>query len=175
MLIKNYGLFWERKVVDWSRRRGPLLGLGVRKKRQDPVDFTYQRGIYCLYDDNFRLIYVGQAGGRDDSERGIYRRMWSHTRNDLAQRWTRFSWFGIREPDERANGKQYRELLEYRAPEGPLRAGQILDQFESVMILAAEPARNFQSRSFGGDAHHYRQFDPSIGGSDDPDAEELEE
>ena len=103
MLIKNYGLYWRRSAVaknagtkaeysdSWSRR-GELLGIGIRKRRQKAVDFANQRGIYALYDDNFRLIYVGQAGR---GERRLYRRLRSHTLNNLADRWTRFSWFGL--------------------------------------------------------------------------------
>ena len=37
-----------------GRRAGEALG--------NPVDFREQVGVYVLYDDNFRVVYVGQAG-----------------------------------------------------------------------------------------------------------------
>lgn len=62
-LVMNYGLFWHRSRIVWGRgnNRGHLKGRLA--KTGTPVDFRDQRGVYCLYDDNFRLVYIGQAGG----------------------------------------------------------------------------------------------------------------
>jgi hypothetical protein len=63
-LIRNYGLFWRRDWVFWGKPRVPghLKGVYSKKTTSDPVDFRYQQGVYVLYDDSFRLVYVGQAG-----------------------------------------------------------------------------------------------------------------
>lgn len=62
MLIKNYGLFWNLEEVDWGYKgpggSGTLLGRYARKLRSEPVNFREQQGVYVLYDDNFRIIYV---------------------------------------------------------------------------------------------------------------------
>lgn len=64
MLIQNYGLFWQRLIVDWGTRgrvrSGALLGRYARQLRSPEVDFREQQGVYVLYDDNFKIIYVGQ-------------------------------------------------------------------------------------------------------------------
>ena len=66
MLIQNYGLFWKRPLVDWGTRgrgrSGTLMGRPARQLRSPGVDFREQQGVYVLYDDNFKIIYVGQAG-----------------------------------------------------------------------------------------------------------------
>lgn len=154
-LIKNYGLFWRRSVVGevWPRT-GQLLGVGVRKKRKGAVDFATQRGIYALYDDNFRLVYVGQAGRK---ERGLYGRLRAHTRGDLAERWTRFSWFGLLavapEPDH--EGKYG---LVPAQDDLSISVVTAMDHIEAVLIRAAEPLRNSSTGSFGPNVTAYRQY-----------------
>jgi hypothetical protein len=61
----------------------------------EPVDFREQQGVYCLYDDNFRLVYLGQAGGKNDQRHFI--RLRQHREDFVSERWTRFSWFGVRQ------------------------------------------------------------------------------
>ena len=155
MLIHNYGLFWRRSLIaadgPWSRS-GALLGVGVRQKRRGKVDFSRQRGIYALYDDNFRLIYVGQAG---KGERRLYNRLRAHSLNNLSERWTRFSWFGILPVVENPMTKQLK-LVEDHTPTAPTRE-VILDQMEAILILAGEPIRNSKGGIFGKDTVLYRQ------------------
>jgi hypothetical protein len=66
MLIHNYGLFWRRNDVYWGKPGdlGHLQGHPARSAFAI-VDFRDQQGVYCLYDDNFHLVYVGQAGAND--------------------------------------------------------------------------------------------------------------
>src|SRR3954471_20880699 len=94
-LIQNYGLFWRRSNVLWGRPRvlGHLKGIRARAMSAPAVDFRDQAGVYVLYDDNFRLVYVGQAGAGNDF---LFSRLRRHRKDALADRWTRFSWFGIR-------------------------------------------------------------------------------
>lgn len=67
MLIQNYGLFWRRDRVKWGKgkNKGTLVGYWKGAKRQGSVDFREQRGIYVLYDDTFKIVYVGQAGNKN--------------------------------------------------------------------------------------------------------------
>ena len=94
MLISNYGLFWQRKYVDFGHgdNKGTLLGK-TNKKKSFLVDFREQIGIYVLYDKEFVPIYVGQAG---DGNAALFKRLKHHTTDDLCDRWEYFTWFGLR-------------------------------------------------------------------------------
>ncbi len=96
VLIQNYGLFWLRTDVYWGKpgSDGHLKGIWSKKLTSDPVDFRYQQGVYVLYDEAFNLVYVGQAGANDNQR--LFIRLRQHTQDALAQRWNRFSWFGVR-------------------------------------------------------------------------------
>jgi hypothetical protein len=154
-LILNYGLFWRRDRVDWKSRKGPLLGLGKSAKLQGEVDFTLQRGIYALYDDNFRLVYVGQAGR--GKTRGLFRRLRSHTVNDMSERWSRFSWFGVLSVAETALPGTRRGVLTEVLEEQSTNVRSILDHVEAVLIMAGEPVLNKRGGTFGENVRHYRQ------------------
>jgi hypothetical protein len=96
MLIHNYGLFWRKNDIFWGCGPigGHLKGTRAGAKREDAVDFKEQQGVYCLYDENFRLVYVGQAGSGESQRLG--KRLGQHRTDSLSERWSRFSWFGIR-------------------------------------------------------------------------------
>src|SRR5438067_6937456 len=95
MLIQSYGLFWRRNDVFWGRPgvSGHLQGHPARAAFVI-VDFREQQGVYCLYDDSFKLVYVGQAGANDQQR--LFDRLKQHCNDALADRWSKFSWFGIR-------------------------------------------------------------------------------
>lgn len=141
-LIRNYGLFWSRKDVNWGKRgknnAGSLLGLWSAEKKSKPVDFRCQRGIYVLYDDAFRLVYVGQAGAKN---RYLFDRLRDRTKDDLAHRWSRFSWFGVRPVTDKF------ELGSDEAFE--VGTNGVLDHLEAILIASAEPPLNRQGGRFG--------------------------
>lgn len=85
-LIKVYGMFWMREAINWNKN--PKL-LGIQSDGAEQIDLSEMRGIYMLYDGR-EVIYVGQA-----TDRPILKRLIEHTKNRLATRWNRFSWFGI--------------------------------------------------------------------------------
>ena len=120
-LIQNYGLFWDRDKVDWSKNKATLLGR--LKVRDDPVDFRGQLGIYALYDREFRLLYVGQAGSGN---------------NTLFSRLKYHGWFGLLRV---LKGSQ--ELAEPPKTHQTKRA-DILDALEAVAIEIADPDLNRQ-------------------------------
>jgi hypothetical protein len=149
MLIQNYGLFWRRADVFWGRQRvsGHLRGYPARAKFS-LVDFRGQQGVYCLYDENFRIVYIGQAGA---NEQRLFNRLRQHRTDALAQRWTRFSWFGIRWI--KSGGK-----LASPARGAHTTVGAVLNHIEAILISAVEPPHNRQGGRFGDEVMQYLQW-----------------
>ncbi len=151
MLIHNYGLFWRRNDVFWGRPKvtGHLKGIPAKEKSSTtPVDFREQAGVYVLYDDNFRLVYVGQAGAGNQYP---FSRLRHHQKDALADRWTRFSWFGIKWVRE--NSK-----LAIGAAKFSIKSTDLLNHIEAILISAAEPPHNRQGGRFGNDVEQYLQY-----------------
>lgn len=169
-LIRNYGLFWRKDQIDWSaRRHGELLGLGQKNKKKGRVNFADQRGIYALYDDTFRLVYVGQAGGR---ERRLFARLRSHAHSVLSERWTRFSWFGIC-PVEWRNGSV--GGLTDVDDQITTDKVNVINHLEAILIMAAEPVTNRQGGRFGKEVVHFRQVPLNVLEAFDDDVVEDED
>jgi len=148
-MIQSYGLFWARDGVHWNfgrggrgAFRGSLKGEIVRNRNADVVDFREQVGIYCLYDNNFKLLYVGQAGFGNAT---LFDRLRSHTSNDLAERWTKFSWFGLKPV---LYNKHAVHILD-AVPQNQVELGQVLNSLEGILIVGAEPPLNRQGPRFG--------------------------
>lgn len=148
-LVHNHGLFWRKEDVFWGRQKvaGRLRGVPAKRTAEDPVDFRDQAGVYVLYDDNFQLIYVGQAGA---GKHYLFERLRHHTRDALADRWTRFSWFGIKRVKE--DGK-----LAAGAEQKLIKSDSILNHIEAILISAAEPKHNRQGGRFGDHVEQYLQ------------------
>jgi len=148
MLIQNYGLFWRREHVFWGRGSNPGHLKGISARTAEPVDFREQQGVYCLYDDNFRMVYVGQAGS---GNRRLFSRLKSHTKDPLSDRWSRFSWFGVRavnlDGSLRAENEKTRPLV-----------SDVLNHIEAILIAAAEPPHNRQGGRFGEKVEQYLQY-----------------
>lgn len=149
MLIQNYGLFWRLDQVYWGRQRDPgrLLGRRAKKAKSNKVDFRHQRGVYVLYDDNFKIVYLGQAGGRNRGT--LFKRLRKHKRDHLAQRWSRFSWFGICPVVGDRLDERY-------TPASPSIEG-VLNHIEGILLAAAEPPLNLQRGRFGDDVERFLQ------------------
>lgn len=148
MLVQNYGLFWRRDDVHWGYG-GHLKGVLSTNKTDGPVDFRAQQGVYALYDQSFHLVYVGQAGANDN--RRLFDRLKDHTRDALADRWSRFSWFGVRWV------KQDGELSAEKDAAHP-QIGDVLNHIEAILIYAAEPPLNRQGGRFGDSVEQYFQY-----------------
>ena len=147
-IIANLGLFWHRNKVLWSgdKRVGPKSLVG-RRPGAKRVDFWRQGGIYALYADH-HLVYVGQAGLGDKSCIGS--RLKHHTRDDLADRWDMFSWFGLRKV--RKNRKLGAKFNKAKAT-----WSDVADVLEGILIEVAEPPQNSQKGRFGSGVHRYIQ------------------
>jgi hypothetical protein len=146
-VVKNYGLMWRRSEVGWGRggQRGELQG----RRSNRVIDFREQIGVYVLYDEGRRPVYIGQAG---QGNARLFNRLRTHTRDNLALRWQYFSWFGLLPVNKRG------DLSGWDAPEkrvsGTLRS--TLNEIEGVLIAATEPAFNKQGAKFKG-ISRYRQ------------------
>ncbi len=135
MLVRNIGLFWKESAVNWGAPgkggSGQLLGVLSTGKRAGIVDFWDQRGIYALYAD-YDLVYVGQT-----ATQSLGKRLRDHRKDDKAERWDRFSWFGLRIVRENNTlQKAPKNLAE--------KATDVLDHIEAVLSIVAEPPLNRQ-------------------------------
>ena len=166
-IIQSYGLFWHVDNVHWGRggQAGSLLGIPARARSSEPCDFREQIGIYVLY-WNHDIVYVGQTGSKNQR---LFKRLRSHRRDILADRWNRFSWFGLRRV--LANGNLSQEKLRAGAS-----ISMALNHIEAVLIAAAEPTLNRQGGRFGKKrgVHRYIQFrDERLGPTPDEMLQEI--
>lgn len=146
-LIRNYGLFWKAEDVYWGggRNAGALYGVLAGKGAGDEVDFRNQRGIYVLYAD-YDLVYVGQ-----NNSSNLLTRLKQHRNDDLAGRWNRVSWFGMR-----AVLKKGHRLAKFNETVHVSRT-HVLNHIEGILIHAAEPRLNRQGGKFGKNIERYLQ------------------
>ena len=150
MLIQNFGLFWRADRVFWGRqnRTGHLRGYSARS--QDRIaDFREQIGLYVLYDSSFRMIYLGQAGANDQHH--IFSRLKEHLNDQLPERWSRFSWFGLRSVNQ---DRTLHKTAKARHP----TLGDVLNHMEAVLLAAAEPPHNRQGGRFGDKVEQFLQW-----------------
>lgn len=159
-LIEAYGLYWHAEDVFWGAgsQAGSLLGVPVAARTSSPIDFRRQAGIYVLYRDH-EMVYVGQAGS---GRAMLFNRLKAHRKDHLADRWNRFSWFGLR----KVFGNGNLGTVNQRAKATLATA---LDQIEGVLIAAAEPSLNRQSGKFGRGRRYLQARDERLG----PTQEEM--
>jgi hypothetical protein len=135
LTVKAYGLYWDRRLVDWSPARGQLWG--QQDENAIPVNFADQAGIYLLHSWN-EIVYVCQTF-RGEDHAGLFGRLKHHHPDRdkrKSDRWDTFSWFGFKPVDD------YGRLLRY--PEnGTL--GSVIDVLEAVFIEALMPRLNMQT------------------------------
>lgn len=148
MLIRNYGLFWRSDCVHWGYA-GHLTGKGSRAAEADVVDFRDQQGVYVLYDESFQLVYVGQAGS--GVEQRLFARLKQHRSDQLSERWSRFSWYGI-------NPVNKGGTLRVEKSAAHVEIGDVLNHLEAILITAAEPRHNRQGGRFGDAVQQYFQY-----------------
>ena len=143
-VIQALGMFWNRAMVDW--RGGPKL-LGQQNAGASTVDFTQQDGVYLLHDRR-EVIYVGQA-----SNQSLGVRLKSHTRNRLAGRWDRFSWFGLRQVED--NGSLGETTV-------AADASHVITAFEAILIEALEPRQNRRGGDYFSAVEFLQVEDPAL-------------
>jgi hypothetical protein len=124
-VVKAFGMYWQRKLVDWSN--SPTL-LGEQSRGAQQVNFADQIGVYLLHDQG-RTVYVGRT-----TEQPLGRRIYQHTYDRLNGRWNRFSWFGFL--PVRQDGSFVRDHDELPDQEA------LITTLESVLIETVEPPQN---------------------------------
>lgn len=140
---------WRRDHIFWGRGSNPGCLEGRRSNRK--VDFREQIGVYVLYDESRRPVYVGQAG---QGNARLLKRLSSHTRDSLAHRWHYVSWFGLL-PVNPGSGRLSRFDKPEKRVKGTLKS--TLNEIEGVLIAATEPPFNKQGARFR-DTEQYRQI-----------------
>lgn len=97
---------------------------------------------------------MGQAGANEYSD--LFDRLRDHRQDQLAARWTRFSWFGIRRVLSTGD-------LATKADGAHTTNGAVLNHLEAILIAAAEPPLNRQGGKFGGVQQFLQYRDPVLG------------
>lgn len=159
-IIANYGLYWERNMVNWwpgRRGRGisaiKLLGRKYAAGRNhdpddqtDTVDFANQHGIYLLH-KGFETVYVGQT---TNDRNGLFQRLHMHcVEPGRGPLWDTFSWFGFKavDPERKLSsvltGKDERTV--------PVQT--LIKVVETIVIQACLPRLNGQAGQHLGDAY----------------------
>jgi len=144
MIIKNIGYMWHRKYVDWQQG-AELIGHSERDDNKR-VDFSYQAGIYALYNQNLNCIYVGQAGRGE--YKGLYHRLKDHTEDQLFCMWERFTWFGFYSTDTLKKGYDGAFDQEYDIK---TNVNELMNVIESLMIRTYRPTFNLSIGNLRGD------------------------
>ena len=137
-LIAAYGEWWDPHEIDWGSRGYGKQGRmeGVEKGRGGAtIDVWDQRGIYVLFQD-WSVVYVGKTG-----QQALGKRLRDHRSDDVAGRWDRFSWFGVRNVNE--NGT----LGAVPMPSRQVRAPDVISTLESVLTRVTAPSLNHQRQS----------------------------
>jgi len=174
--IRCFGHFWSKELVNWGSRGqgagGRLEGYQLRDRKPFKVDFKDQIAVYALFAEDREPVYVGQTGA---GEQRLLLRLRQHSQGPLRDRWTHFSWFGLREVND-SNGK----LSEHQKPES--RCGgtnsEALDETESVLLQLLEPRLNKQGPRWGKETQEYLQYIEQEFGdavSANPEIQELHE
>jgi predicted GIY-YIG superfamily endonuclease len=166
-LISNMGLFWRSADVFWGRPgpdgEGRILGVPAKNRSAEPTDFREQEGIYVLYAE-YRAVYIGQT----TESQGLLKRLGQHRSDDLAERWDRFSFFGLK----KVLGTN---LLGQSTAMRHVKTEHLLNHIEGILIHAIEPPLNRQQGRFGEDIVRFLQVrdDTRLGLSQEAMVKEL--
>lgn len=149
MAIKNFGLFWEKRLIYWGYQgvKGALLGY---RKGVSRADFREQMGVYLLYDSHKEVVYIGQAGKGNSN---LFSRLKQHCSDHLWNRWDYFSWFGLCKVNSNGN------LSMADNPDRKIggSVSDALDEIESMLIQIFEPRLNKKGGNWKG-THEYFQL-----------------
>lgn len=173
LAIVNYGHFWSRELIDWGStgagNKGRLRASTKAGSTKWTADFREQIAIYALFNEDREAVYVGQTGS---GKQRLFHRLRQHSRGQLRDRWSNFSWFGFLEPSKKGHlappkraAKQSDAInngdTESRALSADIEGSfrEALDEIEAVALQLLEPRLNKQGPKWKG-AKEYFQFDP---------------
>lgn len=161
-IIKNYGFLWSRQFI--HRGRGGHAGhLRGRRPGNVIADFRDQIGVYVLYDQNQRTVYVGQAGNGNAT---LFIRLKQHMDGGLGNRWHYFTWFGFRKVN--ADGTLSRQQDVNSAVSG-FNYAEALNQLEGILIEVIEPGFNKQAGKLKGAEEYDQVIDDAFRGTTNDD------
>lgn len=143
-IVTSFGMFWRRHLVVWSAT--PKLW-GMQQIGATPVDFNKQLGIYLLYDGR-EVIYIGRS-----TDRPLGRRLFEHTTDRMAERWDRFSWFGLLPVAESGALGELPPTYD---------AAKMIPALEAVLIEALEPRQNRKRGDDLSSVEYIQREDPEI-------------
>ena len=174
LAIRCFGHFWSKELVNWGWRgqggAGRLEGYKLVDRQPFIVDFKDQIAVYILFTSNREPIYVGQTGSGDQR---LMLRLRQHSQGPMRDRWTHFSWLGLRDVNTTKP-----ELSKQQTPESRYLGtnADALDEIESVLLQLFEPRLNKQGPRWGKDTEEYFQYvEQEFGESESkyPDIQEL--
>ncbi|MCB2213285.1 hypothetical protein KQI52_14315 [bacterium] len=142
-VITSFGMYWRRNAIVWDSNP-KLWGI---QSGGSKVNLSDQIGVYLLYDGR-EVIYTGMA-----DKRRLGKRLGDHTRDRLATRWDRFSWFGMLPVSD--DGK-LGSLVD------SISTNKILLALEAVLIEALEPRQNRRQGDGLRGVEFAQNEDPSI-------------
>lgn len=157
LAIRCFGHFWSKGLVDWGTRgkggAGRLLGYQLHDRKPFVVDFKEQIAVYILFSSNREVVYIGQTGSGDQR---LMLRLRQHSQGGLRDRWTHFSWFGLRAVT------QQNLLSEQQKPESKCGGtnAEALDEIEAILLQLFEPRLNKQGPKWGQSTEEFWQYVP---------------
>ena len=129
-MVGAYGRFWLRENVNWKTR--PAL-LGRQSKTSQDVNFSEQIGIYLLH-RGYETVYIGQT-----QKQTLGTRLYQHTKDTLAFKWDKFSWFGFYKVNDK-NGELIKSLNSIS-----IKIPDLADTLEAILIECIEARFNDKS------------------------------
>jgi hypothetical protein len=114
-----------------------------------------------LYNGSDKPVYVGQAG---IGYKRLFGRLKDHQKDHLRDRWTHFSWFGLRGYNEKSK-ETIKPLSGFQKPETVIRKKNrkdALHEIEAVLIAVVEPALNKQGANWTVSQEFIQYNDPSV-------------
>ena len=129
-VVEAYGRFWLRDKVNWKNN---VELYGNQGEHSQNVDFSGEVGVYLLH-RGYEIVYVGQT-----TKQNLGARLLQHTKDGLADKWDKFSWFGLYAVNE-DNGKLKKSKEKTR-----INLMYLADTLESILIECLEPRFNNKS------------------------------
>jgi len=161
LAIENFGKHWRKSKIFWGRRgkgknEGHLKG-ELKGSKKTIVDFRNQIGIYVLFDEAKKSIYVGQAGMGNAN---LFDRLKQHRSDELRERWVYVSWFGLKGKNKKSNTLNGHHSGATWVSNK--RKRDALHETEAVLMSVIETAMNKRGPNWKGSREYYQYIDPRV-------------
>lgn len=154
-IIKNYGFLWERKYIfrGAGSNAGHLKGTAAALQM---ADFRDQIGVYVLYDQFQKIVYIGQAGNGNAS---LFKRLKNHIDGALWNRWHYFTWIGFKAVNQDGSLSAQQSV---ESGVSGFKYSDALNEIEGILIEVIEPKLNKQSGRLKSAVEYYQHIDPKV-------------